>query len=41
MGFTEFKGIREMGIICGGGLLVCLIPMLTLLPVLLLRGRRT
>ncbi len=40
MGFTEFKGIREMGIICGGGLLVCLIPMLTLLPVLLLRGRQ-
>lgn len=38
MGFTQFKGIQEMGIICGGGLLVCLIPMLTLLPVLLLRG---
>lgn len=37
---TDFKGIQEMGIICGGGLLVCLIPMLTLLPVLLLRGRQ-
>ena len=35
-----FKGIQEMGIICGGGLLVCLIPMMTLLPVLLLRGRQ-
>lgn len=40
MAFTDFKGIREMGIICGGGLMVCLVPMLTLLPVLLLRGRQ-
>jgi len=40
MGFTDFKGIREMGIICGGGLLVCLAPMMTLLPVLLLRGQQ-
>jgi hypothetical protein len=40
MSFTEFKGIQEMGVICGGGLLVCLVPMLTLLPVLLLRGRQ-
>lgn len=40
MGFTDFKGIQEMGIICGGGLLVCLIPMMTLLPVLLLKGRQ-
>jgi uncharacterized protein len=40
MWFTDFKGIQEMGIICGGGLLVCLVPMLTLLPVLLLRGRQ-
>ncbi|HLP76938.1 MAG TPA: MMPL family transporter [Candidatus Paceibacterota bacterium] len=40
MGLTNFKGIQEMGIICGGGLLVCLIPMLTLLPVLLLRGKQ-
>ena len=38
MGITDFKGIQEMGIICGGGLLICLIPMMTLLPVLLLRG---
>ncbi len=40
MWFTDFKGIQEMGIICGGGLLVCLIPMMTMLPVLLLRGRQ-
>jgi hopanoid biosynthesis associated RND transporter like protein HpnN len=40
MGFTNFKGIQEMGIICGGGLVICLVPMLTLLPVLLLRGRQ-
>ena len=40
MGFTNFKGIQEMGIICGGGLLICLIPMMTLLPVLMLRGRQ-
>jgi predicted RND superfamily exporter protein len=38
--FTDFRGIREMGIICGGGLLLCLVPMMTLLPVLLLRGRQ-
>ena len=40
MTFTDFKGIQEMGVICGGGLLVCLVPMMTLLPVLLLRGRQ-
>ena len=40
MYFTNFQGIKEMGIICGGGLLVCLIPMMTMLPVLLLRGRQ-
>ena len=40
MGLTDFRGIQEMGIICGGGLLVCLIPMMTLLPVLLLRGKQ-
>jgi hopanoid biosynthesis associated RND transporter like protein HpnN len=40
MGLTNFKGIQEMGVICGGGLMVCLIPMLTLLPALLLRGRQ-
>jgi hopanoid biosynthesis associated RND transporter like protein HpnN len=40
MWFTDFKGIQEMGIICGGGLMICLVPMLTLLPALLLRGRQ-
>jgi len=40
MGFTDFKGIQEMGIICGGGLLICLIPMMTMLPALLLRGQQ-
>jgi hopanoid biosynthesis associated RND transporter like protein HpnN len=40
MSFTGFKGIQEMGVICGGGLLICLVPMMTLLPALLLRGRQ-
>ncbi len=40
MGLTDFKGIKEMGIISGGGLLICLGPMMTMLPVLLLRGRQ-
>jgi hypothetical protein len=40
MALTDFKGIQEMGIITGGGMLVCLIPMMTMLPVLLLRGRQ-
>lgn len=40
MGATNFRGIQEMGIISGGGLLICLVPMMTMLPVLLLRGRQ-
>ena len=40
MSLTDFKGIQEMGIICGGGLLICLVPMMTMLPALLLRGRQ-
>ncbi|MBX3747870.1 MAG: MMPL family transporter [Verrucomicrobiae bacterium] len=40
MALTDFAGVREMGIITGGGLLVCLIPMMTMLPVLLLKGRQ-
>jgi len=40
MGFTNFKGIQEMGIIAGGGLVICLIPMMTMLPVLLMRGHQ-
>ncbi len=40
MAFTDFKGIKEMGVICGGGLMICLVPMLTILPVMLLRGKQ-
>jgi len=40
MVLTQFKGIREMGVISGGGLLLCLIPMMTALPVLLRHGRQ-
>ncbi|HMJ65227.1 MAG TPA: MMPL family transporter, partial [Candidatus Binatia bacterium] len=32
MAAADFKGIQEMGIICGGGMLVCLVPMMTMLP---------
>ncbi len=39
MSITDFKGIQEMGIICGGGMLLSLIPMMTMLPALLMRGR--
>jgi len=40
MAATDFKGIQEMGVICGGGMIICLVPMLTLLPSLLLRGHQ-
>ena len=40
MGATDFRGIQEMGIICGGGLIICLIPMMTMLPAMLLRGKQ-
>ena len=40
MGLTNFKGIQEMGVIAGGGLVLCLFPMMTMLPALLLRGRQ-
>ncbi len=40
MSLTGFRGIAEMGIIAGGGLVICLVPMMTLLPVLVLRGRQ-
>jgi hopanoid biosynthesis associated RND transporter like protein HpnN len=40
MAFTHFKGIQEMGIICGGGLMICFLPMMTMLPALLLGGRQ-
>src|ERR1035437_6112632 len=40
MALTDFKGIWEMGIISGCGVLLCLIPMMTCLPLLLRRGRQ-
>jgi hopanoid biosynthesis associated RND transporter like protein HpnN len=40
MGATNFKGIQEMGIISGCGLLICLVPMMTLLPVMLMHGHQ-
>lgn len=40
MALTDFKGIQEMGIITGGGMLLSLVPMMTFLPALLLRGRQ-
>jgi uncharacterized protein len=40
MALTHFLGIREMGLISGGGLLICLVPMMTMLPVLLTHGRQ-
>ena len=39
MCLTDFRGIQEMGIITGGGMLICLVPMMTLLPALLLREK--
>ena len=40
MALTDFKGIAEMGIISGCGVLLCLVPMVTCLPLLLRRGRQ-
>ncbi len=40
MWLTNFKGIQEMGLITGGGMIICLFPMMTFLPALLLRGRQ-
>jgi hopanoid biosynthesis associated RND transporter like protein HpnN len=40
MGITNFKGIQEMGIIAGGGLVLCLLPMMTVLPHLLAHGHQ-
>jgi uncharacterized protein len=39
MCLTNFRGIQEMGIICGGGMLICFVQMMTMLPVLLFRER--
>jgi hopanoid biosynthesis associated RND transporter like protein HpnN len=40
MCLTNFKGIQEMGVICGGGMMICFVPMITMLPVMLFRGRQ-
>jgi hopanoid biosynthesis associated RND transporter like protein HpnN len=40
MALTDFKGLWEMGIISGCGMLLCLIPMMTCLPLLLRCGRQ-
>lgn len=40
MGLGKFQGVKEMGIISGGGLIICLVPMMTILPILLLKGAR-
>jgi hypothetical protein len=40
MGITDFKGIQEMGIITGGGMVLSLVPMMTFLPAMLLKGRQ-
>jgi len=40
MALTGFRGVWEMGIISGCGVLLCLMPMLTCLPLLLRRGRQ-
>ena len=40
MAFTDFKGVKEMGLITGGGMLLTLVPMMTILPILLMRGRQ-
>jgi uncharacterized protein len=39
MMLTDFKGMQEMGLIAGTGVIVCLVPMLTLLPLLLVRSK--
>jgi len=38
MGLGKFQGVKEMGIISGGGLIICLVPMMTILPILLRKG---
>jgi len=40
MCLTDFSGIRQMGFICGVGIILVLITIITLLPVLLLTGRQ-
>ena len=38
--FTGVRGVREMGLISGVGLLVCIVPMMTLLPLMLVHGTK-
>lgn len=40
MMLTDFKGIKEMGVITGTGMVLSLLPMMTMLPALILRGRQ-
>lgn len=40
MGITDFKGIQEMGVITGSGMILSLVPMMTFLPALILKGRQ-
>jgi hopanoid biosynthesis associated RND transporter like protein HpnN len=40
MMLTDFKGIKEMGVITGSGMVLSLVPMMTMLPALILRGRQ-
>jgi hopanoid biosynthesis associated RND transporter like protein HpnN len=40
MALADFRGIQEMGLISGCGMLLCMIPMMTCLPLLLRRGRQ-
>lgn len=40
MTLTEFQGIKEMGAITGGGMLMSLIPMMTLLPAMLVWDKK-
>jgi hopanoid biosynthesis associated RND transporter like protein HpnN len=40
MMLTDFKGIKEMGLITGSGMVLSFIPMMTMLPALILRGRQ-
>ena len=40
MGLSDFRGVQEMGIICGGGMLVCLVPMMSMLPAMIVGGKQ-
>ncbi len=40
MMLSDLRGTRQMGLIAGSGLLLSLVPMMTLLPMLLVRGKQ-